>query len=324
MKSPESKLVRPRLVGSRRFGREELALSRVRQSVHDWAALQPDLLWAIDGPIAAGKGNIAERRDRQIGAILVRRGAVALRAAGAQICAKAGQWLICQGTDIVQTVEPGSVLLSLRCLLGWPNRKPMFSGGPFQVFSARDHPNLERRALGLLRLVGNKYLHWEAPVRHLAAERVEFGVFLRYQRALFEWVGALVKAMAAETAELQAFATHDSRLGRCLRFLDALPPREAFPGSEIERISGVSLSQVNRLCRQEHGCSLRQYRERRRLERATTGVRERARPTKEIAYELGFVQLSHFSAWFKRHTGESPRAYRQGLSAASAGKSSGG
>lgn len=318
----ESDSVRRRSSRPFRTSADASTPARIRQSVHDWAALQPDLLWVIDGPIAPGKGNVTERRDRQVGAILVRKGLVSIRAEGMHVRARAGQWLVCQASNVAQSVEPGTILLSLRCLLGWPNRKPMFRGGPLRVLSARDHPELERRAAALLRLAGNRQLYWEAPMLHLADERIEFGTFIRYQRALFEWVGALVEAMESETAGLQAFTTSDARLTRCIRMLDVLPPREPFPGSEIERICGVSLSQVNRLCRQEHGCSLQQYRERRRLERATTGVRERARPTKEIAYELGFRQLSHFSAWFKRHTGQPPRAYRQGPSGAPGGKPS--
>jgi AraC-like DNA-binding protein len=31
---------------------------------------------------------------------------------------------------------------------------------------------------------------------------------------------------------------------------------------------------------------------------------------KEIAYELGFSSLPHFSAWFRRRNGLSPRAFR--------------
>jgi AraC family transcriptional activator of pobA len=32
---------------------------------------------------------------------------------------------------------------------------------------------------------------------------------------------------------------------------------------------------------------------------------------KEISYRLGFVESSHFSAYFKKYTGTTPLAYRQ-------------
>jgi AraC-like DNA-binding protein len=33
-------------------------------------------------------------------------------------------------------------------------------------------------------------------------------------------------------------------------------------------------------------------------------------PIKEICYQLGFKQASHFAAWFRRHSGSYPQAFR--------------
>jgi len=32
---------------------------------------------------------------------------------------------------------------------------------------------------------------------------------------------------------------------------------------------------------------------------------------KEVAIELGFIHLPHFSKWFKQHTGKTPREMRK-------------
>lgn len=283
--------------------------SNTRHSVHEWAALQPDLLWIFDAPVAAGKERYSGERDRQISAWLIREGGARIKADGVEITAGPGEWLFCQGRNVFQEIEAGTVLLSIRCQLGWPNYKPMFEGGPVQVFDAAAHPSVERCAKTLLKFAG--HIHWDAPFRYLTDQRVDFHAYVRYESALMHWIASLVKALHAQGVDIQPAHLDDDRLARCCKLLDTLPPGEPFPSEAIEQIAGISLSQINRLCRAEHGCSLQTYRKRRRLERAAIQLKDPSIPIKEIAYNLGFIQLSHFSAWFKRHTEKAPRDYRQ-------------
>ena len=80
------------------------------------------------------------------------------------------------------------------------------------------------------------------------------------------------------------------------------------------QLSGLSTSRLDRLCAQTYGFTTHQYWDRRRLERAKMLLAAYATPIKQVAFKLGFLQLSHFSAWFKRHTGTSPRAFQLGAS----------
>jgi AraC-like DNA-binding protein len=52
--------------------------------------------------------------------------------------------------------------------------------------------------------------------------------------------------------------------------------------------------------------------ERRRLEAARQRLTSEDTPLKEIAFTLGFRHPSHFTTWFKRHTGMTPTAFRVG------------
>ena len=52
------------------------------------------------------------------------------------------------------------------------------------------------------------------------------------------------------------------------------------------------------------------YFERRRFQHAIALLESSPRTVKEIAFELGFSSLPHFSAWFRRRQGMPPRAFR--------------
>jgi AraC-like DNA-binding protein len=73
---------------------------------------------------------------------------------------------------------------------------------------------------------------------------------------------------------------------------------------------GLSVSQINRLFLRQFRVSSHGYFERRRQAYAIAALQSSARTVKEVAYELGFSSLPHFSAWAKRRLGHSPRVFR--------------
>ena len=105
----------------------------------------------------------------------------------------------------------------------------------------------------------------------------------------------------------------DPRLAAALHEIDRLPTNAPFSAraQELGRAGGLSIGQLNRMCVRALGQTLYAYWDERRLERARRQLGQTPTPIKEIAYGLGFTQLSHFSAWFRRATGKSPRAYRK-------------
>ena len=60
---------------------------------------------------------------------------------------------------------------------------------------------------------------------------------------------------------------------------------------------------------------MRAFLERRRLDAARDRILADTTTLKEIAFTLGFRHASHFTAWFRRHTGFSPSLYRSGAEA---------
>jgi AraC-like DNA-binding protein len=74
---------------------------------------------------------------------------------------------------------------------------------------------------------------------------------------------------------------------------------------------GLSISQLARLFQRQFGVSARAYGEKQRHEHALAALQGSPQTIKEIAFRLGFSSLPHFSAWFRRRHGISPRAMRQ-------------
>lgn len=74
----------------------------------------------------------------------------------------------------------------------------------------------------------------------------------------------------------------------------------------------LSPSQFCRVFRQEQGVSFGQHLLRYRLDRACEGLSQPGAQTKEVAYSVGFNDLSYFSWAFKRQLGVCPRDYQAG------------
>lgn len=105
-------------------------------------------------------------------------------------------------------------------------------------------------------------------------------------------------------------ATTDPRIRRAL---DHLTQHLAEPITlpALAKHCGLSVSRLSWLFHQATGTSPLHYLEIRRLDRARQLLRLTPNPIQEIAAEVGYPDPFYFSLRFKRHTGHSPRAYRQ-------------
>jgi len=283
-------------------------------SLHDWESVRTELAFIYDSEIPEGKADVTGGREREFSAWLVREGWAQIESDGDSARAKKGQWLVCFGKQVTQRFAPHTHLLSLRVLQSWPDGSPLFGNGSVAVFDAKDYPALERHALKLLALT--ERLKWnddyERDMRTVFHWRnqMDYLTFLNYQRHLQSWQVELAHALTEAGRSVQVPQMTDPRLSRALQVIDALVPGGAYPEAEMVRASGLSIGRLNRLCAQAYGFTTHQYWERARLERARLALQAGTQTVKQIAFGLGFLQLSHFSAWFKRHEGHSPREYK--------------
>ncbi len=287
-----------------------------RCSLHDWRSLRSELSFIFDAPIPATVSGIAGRREGEFSAWLVREGWARLDGDGQALTAGVGQWLICLGGEFRQRFSPDCRMLSIRFHQDWPGGEPLFNGGPFWVLEAADHPRLERLADQILRLVGRRADDLglaEHDRRHefLGKTRLNFRQFARYERLLLDWLVTFADALTSEGFLMQTPHELDPRVVRAVQVLDALPPAADFPRERLVQTCGLSMGRLNRLFVESFARTAHAYWADRRFQRARLSLEQPQARVKEIAAELGFLQLSHFSSWFKQRAGLSPREYRR-------------
>lgn len=73
----------------------------------------------------------------------------------------------------------------------------------------------------------------------------------------------------------------------------------------------VSTSRLRKAIKQQTGKTLKEFQQERLLSEARNLLYDPSISLNEISEALGFKQPAHFSAWFKRKEGLSPRAYRE-------------
>jgi len=107
-------------------------------------------------------------------------------------------------------------------------------------------------------------------------------------------------------------------LRRLLRVKDRMDAgsHEAWPVQRLAEVSGVSEAHFARSFRQAFGIPPHRYLLTRRIEQATTLLRDTELPITEIAFATGWESLGTFGRTFRDITGQSPSAVRRQAQAA--------
>ena len=107
-------------------------------------------------------------------------------------------------------------------------------------------------------------------------------------------------------------------LRRLLRAKDRMDAasHEAWPVQRLAEVSGVSQAHFARSFRQAFGIPPHRYLLTRRIEQATTLLRDTELPITEIAFATGWESLGTFGRTFRDITGHSPSAVRGAAQAA--------
>ena len=120
---------------------------------------------------------------------------------------------------------------------------------------------------------------------------------------------SLVRIGTTSTAEGDASAVED-RI-ETLTTLITAHCREHRPVGFYARAIGVSAAHLNRLARAATGLSVQELSARQLMEAARRDLIFTPTPVQAIAYSLGFADPAYFNRFFRRHTGETPRMFRE-------------
>lgn len=273
-----------------------------------WRSLRHEWLWVYRGAVPVF-GEWSGEIPVPAGVFFVERGEVRIQADGQEIMVPRGQAFFSAPGLRRQWFAPDTHLLSVGLRSQWPDGTPLFRAG---LNVAAQVPALRMAALQLFKAVhpGQKTVGFReatSPVSRSAGE------WVRHEAAFASWFAVFVETLEAlgVVPEPRAGASR-RRVDQLVRWLSTRPLDQMVPTLPPDLPIGPR--RAEQLLQQHLGVGLRTFLERRRLaaarERIASG--QGADTLKEIAFTLGFRHASHFTAWFRRHTGLSPSAYRAG------------
>lgn len=272
----------------------------------DWTCLHISLSWVYEGRVRP-EGLHLTLDDPYIRCWLIRRGGVTITSRGVRKQATAGQWVILNHGRHTQDFTDDAEILSVKFQLTWPSGETLFSRHDPMILDGTVHPELERAAVPLMRLVKKHF-----PRAHDYLPRLEcpLEIYFRVQQLLPPWLLAFTGVMSQYQRVPSRLQCTDSRSIEAIRLLDRHPLSERFSESALARKIGLSRAQLNRILTRDFRVSTRKYLERRRRESACETLLHTDLSVKELAYSLGFRHESHFCAWFKRLTKKTPSQFR--------------
>jgi AraC-like DNA-binding protein len=282
-----------------------MATNAARMRLHEWANLRAHLIWIYEDSPGMPHGTAP---TEGAGAWLLRQGHVTVTGKTRTVQAQAGQWVFQPFEKCSRDFSADARILSINCLASWPDGRKLFDEPEPLVFDRADFPKLERTARPLLRVVEKQFPKIGTL---LPLEFSDLPFFLKIERLLADWLVAYVETMLALGGTQTRMSGLDHRVVEARRRLDLHPLSRAFDERELAVSLSLSQRQLDRLFVAEFGLTPRAAFDHRRIEHAQHRLRTSARAIKEIAYELGFSQPSHFAKWFRRQTGQYPSDYRQ-------------
>lgn len=272
-----------------------------------WASMRTELLWIYQGPIAAGTASEVQDHSQGYWVWLLVKGSVRLQMGAKTWSAKAGQWVVSPQGKILQEFSNDARILSVHFYCQWPTGDNLFSGEDAEVWQARDFPRLERSAAALASLV---HRHFPKVRLDLAGRQIDYDIFLRLEQRFLQWLADFYHAMERSGRTLAHAGSVDERILKAARLLHEAPLRERFSSEQLQRQTGLGRAHLDRLFWKSFGVTTREYWERLRQDAAMRKLESSSYSIKEICFDLGFKQPSHFTKWFLHRVGKTPKVYR--------------
>lgn len=277
----------------------------------NWLNLNLHLLWCHNRHVAAGTkqtGTTLQFTEfTNSAAWLVREGWARVEHDGQSHTAHPGQWLIVRPGARVQTFAQNTRMLSIAFEARWPDGSHLYQEGLSLVIDQSEAPALEQKVRPILDTVQKIAPEtWDAR-NHPADLRS----FLLLERLLCDWLLALSEILEKKGVRNSGHFGIDDRVRMAVDLLQAGDLAEPLVLEQLASAVHVSPNHLIRLFRKDLQTTPHQFWDRLRIERAQSRLRQPDIRIKEVAIDLGFKHLSHFSKWFKRHTGKTPRSVQR-------------
>ncbi len=286
--------------------RKKISISRISQTLlrpADLAQLSVLLRWIYVGPPGLPRG----RSGKGLFAWHILQGSVTVTGRNMTRTARKGQWLFPPHVQFDRVFSPDARIMSVHILARWPDGRDLFEHGDPLVVSGRNTRKLERISRSLLRMIQPQARTYSFGV---ADSVISLESFLMLEARTRMWLLELIAILRRVKIDPWVMSRVDDRVAHARKILDDWPLQHPFSEQLLAAQVGLSVSQIDRLFTATLKITPRAYYEKRRMLVARRMLSSTTSAVKQIAYELGFRQPSHFSNWFMRQSGQFPRSFR--------------
>jgi AraC-like DNA-binding protein len=199
-------------------------------------------------------------------------------------------------------------IISIAVRAEWPNGKSLFAEKRPIIFKNSNFKSFEEISVKLNNIV-KKHIGFTHDF--ISKHKLSLHGHLKINELFYKWFDAWVDVMIANNCEPQIISDLDPRISSVIMYLNGLNFTPKAPYDQLHKISGLSRVHLDRLFKKQMGLSPSEYLNKRCLDKATSLISSTNFSFKEICFQLGFANLSHFCIWFKRKTGYSPKDFRK-------------
>ncbi len=275
-----------------------------------WQSLTFEWLWVYHGHVPRLEEWSAEITV-PAGWFWVEKGQARIQADGRRIIVKAGQSFFTAPGTRRQWFAAGTRLWSVGFRCQWPDGMPVFGAGLNVAHGCTKTPRLLEATQALFLAVHGRKKEITYHEGIASASR-SMSDWCKHEAAFRHWFSVYVSTLERlGIAPQERASTQNRRLDELLRGLNDWPLDQPLKLTLLESGSQLSARHIHDLLRSQLGMTALAWLERRRLDAARQRLTSEDTALKEIAFALGFRHPPHFTAWFKRHTGMTPTAFRE-------------
>lgn len=278
----------------------------------DWSRLRTELLWAYCGTPDMPYTEHCHEHPVLMCWLILKGNVQAYSPSCGPIKAHAGQWLFIPMDKKSHCFSKDAQIISLRLVIQWPDEQHLYNHDRWIIIADTDHPQLQKQARRLAQKI-DKIVQanpQEKAITHMATFPCSLSDYLTIEQATLKWVQIYDRVMQKMGIKRSVITQMDKRVSQCIRHIEQLPPSRDFDEKQLARSLGLSAGQLNRLFSQCMQMTPKAYAENLRLNDAIKLLTSTSLPIKELTFQLGFKQQSHFANWFLKKTGIYPRDYR--------------
>lgn len=269
-----------------------------------WRSLRHEWLWVYRGPVPQC-GVWSAEIPVPAGVFFVEHGEVRIRADGQETLVPRGQAFFSSPRLRRHWFAPNTRLLSVGFRSQWPDGTSLFRDALNFAAEASELRKATRRLFASIHGAQQVVTYRQA----IEAATYSASEWAAREAAFAAWFVVWMETLHELGVQIEPqMRARRRRVDQLVAWLQVLPLDQATPGLPPD--FPIGSRRAEQLMQQQFGCGLRTFMERRRLDAARERIVADQDTFKEIAFALGFRHASHFTAWFRRHTGVSPSEYR--------------